>query len=226
MTDLERRAAVNALLVTAVAVGIPPRQPGPADTATSSLPIRGTHSVPPSNMTGLSDTGFAQTLLAPGPHPSLGHHADTFGRLIGSWSGEYHDHQAGQPLETGSMEVHFGWVLQGRAVQDTGIAPPREPARAGSVLKRQTYGTTLRVFHPEIEAWRAVWLNPVTGKRNDLIGRRSGDDIVQFCFDADRPEKWVFARITARSFLWRALLLGDDGVTWVMDTEFQLHRTA
>ena len=127
MTDLERRAAVNALLVTAVAVGIPPRQPGPADTATSSLPIRGTHSVPPSNMTGLSDTGFAQTLLAPGPHPSLGHHADTFGRLIGSWSGEYHDHQAGQPLETGSMEVHFGWVLQGRAVQDTWMPIARLP---------------------------------------------------------------------------------------------------
>ena len=94
------------------------------------------------------------------------------------------------------------------------------------MLKRQTNGTTLRVFHPEIEAWRAVWLNPVRGKRNDLIGRRIGDDIVQFCFDADRPEKWVFSRITARSFLWRALLLGDDGVTWVMDTEFQLHRTA
>jgi hypothetical protein len=61
------------------------------------------------------------------------------------------------------------------------------------VLKRQTYGTTVRVFHPEIEAWRAVWLNPVRGKRNDLLGRRIGDDIVQFCLDADRPEKWVFS---------------------------------
>ena len=91
---------------------------------------------------------------------------------------------------------------------------------------RQTYGTTVRVFHPQIEAWRAVWLNPVAGKRNDLIGRRVGDDIVQFCLDADRPEKWVFSRITARSFLWRAFLLGDDGVTWHADTEFQLHRTA
>jgi hypothetical protein len=53
-----------------------------------------------------------------------------------------------------------------------------------------------------------------------------GDDIVQFCLDADRPEKWVFSRITARSFLWRAFLFGDDGVTWRVDTEFQLHRTA
>lgn len=80
-------------------------------------------------------------------------------------------------------------------------------------------GTTLRVFHPESEAWRAVWLNPLKGKRNDLIGRRIGDDIVQLCLGTDRPEKWVFSQITARSFLWRAYLLGDDGLTWVMGTE-------
>jgi hypothetical protein len=228
MTDLERRAAVNGLLATAVAVGFLPGEAGPVVANTRSLPelIQGALTVPTSNTADPSTSGFAQSLLSSRPHPSLGHHADTFGRLMGSWAGEYRDQESGQPLETGSIEVHFGWVLQGRAVQDTWIAPPREPANAGSVLKRQTYGTTVRVFHPEIEAWRAVWLNPVRGKRNDLIGRRIGDDIVQFCLDADRPEKWVFSRITARSFLWSALLLGDDGVTWVMDTEFQLHRTA
>jgi len=130
------------------------------------------------------------------------------------------------------MEVHFGWVLQGLAVQDTFIAPPRAQ-RAGSILKRQTYGTTVRVFYPAIEAWRAVWLNPVAGVRTDLIGRRVGDDIVQFVLahgpsgqGADRPEKWVFSRITARSFLWQALVLEDDGLAWRVDTEFQLHRTA
>ncbi len=123
------------------------------------------------------------------------------------------------------MEVHFGWVLQGRAVQDTWIAPPRSQ-RAGSALRRQTYGTTVRVFHPESEVWRSIWLNPVAGTRTDLIGRRVGDEIVQFCVAADRPEKWVFSAITAGTFLWRALLLADDGVTWRVDTEFQLHRTA
>jgi hypothetical protein len=51
-----------------------------------------------------------------------------------------------------------------------------------------------------------------------------GEDSVQFCLDADRPEKSIFSRITARSFLWREFLPGDDGVTWRVDTEFQLHR--
>ena len=31
-------------------------------------------------------------LAALGPHPSLGVHAETYGRLIGSWAGEVHDH--------------------------------------------------------------------------------------------------------------------------------------
>ena len=175
--------------------------------------------------TSVHTTGFAETLLATGPHPSLGRHADTFGRLIGSWAGEYRDRLPGRPEETGTMEVHFGWVLQGLAVQDTWIAPPR-PLRAGSMLKRQTYGTTVRVFDPQSEAWRSVWLNPVAQVRTDLIGRRVGDDIVQFIIGADRPEKWVFSRVTARSFLWQALVLEDDGLTWRADVEFQLHRTA
>ncbi len=57
-------------------------------------------------------------------------------------------------------------------------------------------------------------------------GRRVGNEIVQFCLNKDRPEKWVFSELTARSFLWRALLLADDGLTWRTDTEFHLHRTA
>ena len=176
--------------------------------------------------TPVPHSGFAQTLHAAGPHPSLGQHADTFGRIIGSWEGEYRDEDPGEPPETGLMEVHFGWVLQGRAVQDTWISPPRKVGLGGSTLKRQTYGTTVRVFHPELAAWRAVWLNPVKGERIDLLGRRIGNDIVQFCLDADRPEKWVFSEITDRSFRWRAFLLGDDGVTWRVDTEFHLRRTA
>ena len=173
--------------------------------------------------TPVHSSGFAATLLASGPHPSLGQHADTFARLIGSWGGDYS--HPGRPGETGAMEVHFDWVLQGRAVQDTWIVPPRGQ-RPASTLSRQTYGTTVRVFHPAEELWRAVWLNPVVGVRTDLIARRVGDEIVQFCLGADRPEKWVFSRITARSFLWQALLLGDDGVTWRVETEFQLERTA
>jgi hypothetical protein len=212
MIDPQRRTTVTGLLAAAV---------------TGGCITKGFPSMSSSIDTPVPHSGFTATLHAAGPHPSLGQHADTFGRLIGSWEGEYRDEDPGEPPETGLMEVHFGWVLQGRAVQDTWISPRRNAeAASGSTPKRRTYGTTVRVFHPELAAWRAVWFNPVVGERIDLIGRRVGDDIVQFCFWEDRPEKWVFSEITARSFRWRAFLLGDDGVTWRVDTEFHLRRTA
>ena len=52
---------------------------------------------------------FLETLAAKRPHPSLGAHAETYGRLIGSWVGEAHNHmvEGHQPIT--SIEVHFGW---------------------------------------------------------------------------------------------------------------------
>jgi len=66
-----------------------------------------------------------EALAARGPHPSLGAHAETYGRIIGSWVGEIQNHTVA-PARVGSIEVHFGWALDGRAVQDVWITPARE----------------------------------------------------------------------------------------------------
>ena len=200
---LDRRTVLNSLLLTA---------------ATSSVSGAGPAQSPASH-------GLAGTLLASGPHPSLGHHADTFGRLIGSWAGHYRDRDETGAVEEGPMEVHFGWVLDGRAVQDTFIAPPRGVA-APANSERRTYGTTIRVFDPKTESWLAVWHNPITGVRNDLVGRRVRDDIVNFCTVDERPEKWLFTQIKRDSFLWQAFSLANDGLTWELETDFRLHRIA
>jgi hypothetical protein len=169
--------------------------------------------------------GFLNRLMAPGPHPSLGKHADTYGRVIGSWAGTYEDRQNGS-VRTGRMEVHFAWVMQGRAVQDLWIAPVAETSSDASSAGRSTYGTTVRVFDPHAEAWRVTWLNPPRNTRNDLVGRRVGDDIVQTGYFDDAPIKWVFTRITRDTFTWQGFALEPDGVSWRLDTEFQLRRTA
>jgi hypothetical protein len=166
-------------------------------------------------------------LRADGPHPDLGEHAETFGRLIGSWAGTYEDRDRGDRVHTGPMEVHFAWVLQGRAVQDLWIAPPRADRDKGAALSdRNTYGTTLRVFDPSIEAWRVVWLNPVRQVRTDLIGRRVRDDIIQTGYVDGEAIKWVFSEITQVSFTWLGFALNPDGVSWRLGTEFKLKRTA
>ena len=170
-------------------------------------------------------TGFLGALVAPGPHPSLGAHAETYGRLIGSWAGRYEDHAGDGQVARGRMEVHFAWVLDGRAVQDVWIAPPLAERRAGQTDgSRETYGSTLRVFDPAIEAWRVTWLNPVSGVRNELIGRRVGDDIVQTGWYRHAPIKWTFTGITGESLVWQGFELDADGATWRLSTRFDLQR--
>lgn len=164
---------------------------------------------------------FLTALTAPGPHPDLGVEADTYGRLIGTWSGDYRDTSVGGTLRSGPMEVHFAWVLQGRAIQDLWIARD-----ADALAQRRTYGTTVRVYDPAIEAWRVTWINPPHNTRSELIGRRVGDDIIQTGYFNDRPAKWIFTDVTATSFTWQGYLLDPDGVTWRLGTEFKLRRVS
>lgn len=162
---------------------------------------------------------FIAALLAGGPHADLGIESETYGRFIGAWTGEYRDTSVDGTLRTGPMEVHFTWVLQGRAVQDLWIA--RDENAAG---ERRTYGTTIRVYDPAIGAWRVTWVNPPHNTRSELVGRRVGDDVVQTGYFADRPAKWIFTDVTPDSFTWRGYVLEHDGVTWHLQTEFILRR--
>ena len=76
-------------------------------------------------------------------------------------------------------EVHAGWVLEGRAVQDVWIMPRRLDRSEQLDKKMNMYGTTLRVWDPAIEAWRITWRNPAGDHHEEQIGRRSGKDVVQ-----------------------------------------------
>jgi len=163
-------------------------------------------------------------LRAPGPHPSLGAHADTYGRVLGSWRGEVHSHMTPGAITSASLEVHFAWVLEGRAVQDVWITPARADRDAGRTGSLDWYGTTLRVFDPASESWRATWFNPVTGLVVHLEGRRQGDDIVQIGTRGGRPIRWTFSEIGARSLRWQGHILEADGFTWKLEVDVHLQR--
>src|SRR5690349_1104743 len=125
------------------------------------------------------DNTFANALVASGPHESLGAHAATYGRVIGQWRGELHNHMFGSPARTSSIEVSFGWVLEGRAVQDVWITPARGERSPPASDNFNWYGCTMRVFDATRESWRVLWTDPASQRRIELEGRRVGDDIVQ-----------------------------------------------
>jgi len=168
---------------------------------------------------------FESVLVAPGRAPEIPESADVYGWLIGSWDLEvihYLVDVRGRGLKG---EVHFGWVLEGRAVQDVWIMPPRSQRSTDQDKTANMYGTSLRIWDPLMQAWRVTWINPMTGSRDELIGRWCGKDVVQVGTHSDgTPIRWVFTEITPQSFHWIGEALQPDGKTWKLEGEFRARR--
>ncbi len=168
---------------------------------------------------------FQGVLAAEGRSPEIPESADAYGWLVGSWDLEACEYPVEGPVRRSLGEVHFGWVLEGRAVQDVWVVPRRSD-RAGDLSKTTNlYGTTLRVWDSSIQAWRVTWVNPVTGSREQLVGRWSGNDVVQVGTRSDgTPIRWIFTEIEPDSFHWLGESLNSDGKTWTLRGEFHARR--
>jgi hypothetical protein len=150
---------------------------------------------------------------------------DVYGWLVGSWDLDVLRYWVDVAERGIKGEVHCGWVLEGRAVQDVWIMP-RLPERKGAPEKGlDMYGTTLRVWDASIQAWRITWINPVDGRHVQQIGRRIGADIVQVGALPDgTPIRWMFTEITGDAFRWTGDVLTPDGRTWNLAGEFRARR--
>lgn len=169
--------------------------------------------------------GFAAALLSAAPSPELGAAADDLAWLVGGWSAEIRDHDPDGRVRKGTGEWWFAWVLEGRALQDVWIAPPRldraRPRHPSSAGDR--YGTTIRRLDRRDGVWRITWINPVSGAANHLAGRREGDRIMLLGEDGGTPIRWSFNDITVDSFTWLGERRGADGA-WNIEAEFRLRR--
>ena len=170
------------------------------------------------------ETGLIAALHVAGP---AGEHAAKlmlFGRFVGSWHLEWTGTDGdGQPA-TMSGELHFGWVLGGRAVQDVWIVPGRgQPGEGQPPLA--FHGSTIRFYDPAIDAWRSTWIEPVNRRVRRFIGRPSGGDIVLLSEEEDPQLRWRFTDITEESFTWRAEISHDSGTTWHADEQMLATRT-
>jgi hypothetical protein len=176
----------------------------------------------------MSASTFLETLGADGPAVDRAGKMDLYGWLIGAWELDVTHFLPDGGKRQRKGEWHFGWTLEGRAIQDVWIVPPRGALREGdATANANSYGTTLRIYDPRIDAWRIQWSDPVRLSFLSMIGRRHGDDIVQTGTNPDgQPLRWSFSDIKPHSFTWRGETSPDNGATWRRDVEFLAGRTA
>jgi hypothetical protein len=176
----------------------------------------------------MTRSAFLDALGADGPAADRNSKMDLYGRFVGSWDLDVTQISDDGVARRRKGEWHFGWVLEGRAVQDVWIVPPCGELRRGDAAANvNSYGTTLRVYDPRIDAWLIQWTDPVTQNFLQMTGRAQGEDIVQFGARPDgTPIRWRFVNIAPNSFRWLGEISADGGASWRLHVEFLAQRVA
>ncbi len=147
---------------------------------------------------------FIDALQAGGPASDRAENMELYGFLVGAWDLDVTEFEADGSTRRCPGEWHFGWVLEGRAIQDVWIVPSRGAGSHADTANSNRYGTTLRVYDPRIDAWHIQWTEPVT----QAYLRR-----------------WSFSEITPASFRWRGEVSAAEGATWHLHMDFIAHRS-
>lgn len=139
---------------------------------------------------------FLAAVACEAPPTDRAKELDLYGWLIGSWEMETIRYLDDGTTQGSTGEIHFGWALEGRAIQDIRIRPKRP---APSTMD----GTTLRIFDPGIGGRHIIWSDPLNQDYSRQIGRAESKGIVQIGDDLrGLKARWRFTEITADSFHW------------------------
>jgi hypothetical protein len=173
------------------------------------------------------NSSFVDVLHADGPDNARAPELALYAWIVGRWEMDVTTMPEDGAIYRGRGEIHAGWVLQGRAIQDVWMIPllrDRQPGIQPLPGAGNWYGTTLRIYDPELDAWRILWNDPATNFFAQQIGRAQGPDIVQTGRDPRGGSlRWVFAEIQPDSFHWAAERAPDDR-NWRREVEIRAHR--
>lgn len=159
-------------------------------------------------------------LSAASPDPALADKLMLFGQFVGDWDiveARYPQPDGSSVTRTG--EIHFGWILEGRAVQDVWMGTDPETGKV------RPAGSTVRFYDPAIDAWHSIWIAPRFGVVQSFVGRKVKDEIVLESKNAKgHLENWIFSEIARDAFRWRAEESRDEGKTWALTEEMRVAR--
>lgn len=96
-------------------------------------------------------------LQALGPHVSIGEESRLFDRLVGIWDCDYGFYAGDGSVRHASGELRFGWIIDGRALQDIWITYPKPGSK--DERKIGIFQTTEQVLMDSIARGKTVWDN-------------------------------------------------------------------
>jgi hypothetical protein len=168
-----------------------------------------------------SQADIATALDAVGPHSSIVREATAFTRLIGTWDVKYTDFtKAGKALHR-TGKLHFGWVMDGRVLQDLWVVDA-----SGTSKEREVY-TDLFYFDPKARTWHDAFVDPHAATVATFVGGPIGSSqIVMESHDLDPAEthRWSFNDISSNSLVFRDEASSDNGKTWTLKSEYDMKR--
>ena len=171
----------------------------------------------------MTTDGLMEALHVDGPSGADPERLQLYGQFVGSWDISWAGIGADGRTVTARGELHVGWVLGGRAIQDIWIVPGRD-VRGEEQSSLAFHGTAIRFYDPAIEAWRCTWIDPLMGRVRRFIGRDVDGDIVLECSEDEPQLRWSFTDITRDAFTWRGEISHDGGATFLPDEEMRITR--
>lgn len=164
--------------------------------------------------------GWIGGLPARGPHPELADKLSLFGQFVGDWEiTECRNLQADGSWTVERGELHWRWILDGRAVQDVWSTTDQTTGRAVPI------GTTVRFYDAKLDAWHSVWISPLQGVVRPFVGRAIGAEIVLEGTSArGNALRWIFSDIAESRFRWRSEEHMGSVRGWVMNEEMHIER--
>src|SRR5579859_5866728 len=77
-------------------------------------------------MSNTKSSGLIAVLHAGGPAPERADALALYGRFIGDWDADVVTYTPDGARHHGQGEIHFDWILEGRAIQDVWMIPRQE----------------------------------------------------------------------------------------------------
>jgi len=172
--------------------------------------------------------GLISVLHASGPAADRAEALALYGQFVGDWNTDIMTYAPDGAQYCGQGEIHFGWILEGRAIQDVWMIPRLKDRIAHAPempVAGNWFGTTIRIYDSTVRVWRIFWMDPATNSYRQQIGRQQGSDIVhEGTTETGALSRWSFTEVTPQSFHWKAEASMDGGATWRLFVEVFARR--